>query len=141
MLLPDPPSRFSTFFFLPRQDIDYMKTILFLNQCTTSLFLFPPFSPLQSKVAEDLLFLAPVHRGRSLLVTAGEGLLFGLSSCRTQTQPTVHERVRNTPVVLIRDLQYTQTCMFLFVHSPPSLFLSVSPLLSHLDAHVRAADL
>lgn len=48
---------------------------------------------LGSEVAEDLLFLAPFHRGRPLLVAAGEGLLFSLSSRRTQTQANVHERV------------------------------------------------
>lgn len=63
---------------------------------------------LVSEAAEDLLFLTPVHNRSSLLVAASEGLLFSLSSCGTQTQAAVHERVRNTPVVLIMDLQYTK---------------------------------
>ena len=65
-----------------------------------------------SEVAEDLLSLVPVHRGRSLLVAAGEGILLCLGSCRAQSQATVHERVWNTPVVLIRHLQHTQTHTF-----------------------------
>ncbi len=100
---------------------------------------------LRSKVAEDLLSLVPVHRRRSLLAAAGESLLFSLSSCGTQTQAAVHERVRNTPVVLIRDLHtHKRTC---FRHTLTNdsfsvLFLTLflSHLLSHLDAHVRAAD-
>lgn len=46
-----------------------------------------------SKVAEDLLSLVPVHRGRSLLAAAGEELLPGLSSGGAQAQATLYERV------------------------------------------------
>lgn len=62
-----------------------------------------------SEVAEDLLSLVPVHGGRSLLLAASEDLLFGLGSCGTQTQSTVHEGVWNTPLVLIVGLEYTHT--------------------------------
>lgn len=48
---------------------------------------------LHSKVAEDLLSLAPVHWRRSLLVAAGEYLLSGLGSSGAQTQAAVDERV------------------------------------------------
>lgn len=62
-----------------------------------NLDILPHFVPLflfyGLEVAENLLFLAPVHRGCPLLVAAGEGLLFGLSCCGTQTQTAVRERV------------------------------------------------
>lgn len=102
---------------------------------------------LGSEVAEDLLFLAPFHRGRPLLVAAGEGLLFSLSSRRTQTQANVHERVWNAPVVLVGDLPDTHKHVYA---SHPRLFRRTltsslsqqhAHLPPHLDAHVRAADL
>lgn len=62
-----------------------------------------------SEVAEDLLFLAPVHRGCSFPVAAAQDLLLSLGSCWAKTQTAVHKRVWNMTVILIRDLQYTQT--------------------------------
>lgn len=56
-----------------------------------------------SEVAEDLLFLAPVHRGRSLLAVLGP--LFGLGCRGAQMQSTVQERVRNTALIILRDLE------------------------------------
>lgn len=46
-----------------------------------------------SEVAEDLLFLAPVHRGRSLVVPFGLGFLLGLGRGQTQMQTAVPERI------------------------------------------------
>lgn len=64
---------------------------------------------MRSEVAEDLLFLAPVHRGCSFPVAAAQDLLLSLGSCWAKTQTAVHKRVWNMTVILIRDLQYTQT--------------------------------
>lgn len=82
---------------------------------------------LGSEVAEGLMFLVPVHSRSSLLVAAGQGLEFSLSSGGTETQATVHEGVQNAPVVLIVDLQYTQTYMF-HVHTHTRNKLTFSAL-------------
>lgn len=53
----------------------------------------PLVSSLLSEVTEDLLFLAPVHRGRFFLVACGAEFLFGLGCCGAQTQADLHEGV------------------------------------------------
>lgn len=83
-----------------------------------------PFPFLGSEVAEDLLFPAPVHRRSSLLVTVGGDFLFGLSSGGTQTQATFYERVWNTSVVIIRNLQYKQMWLLL-AHTLVNVLLNI----------------